>query len=137
MNEELTREALELMKRVDERFISESVVTCMGVPVDVMIKRLATALLAEMDKPKMWDGVIDWDSRPWANEIVIAYRSKEMPGDKIGDKIITIKRPKTRARQIAENLVHGITGVTNNETKDIEYVEGVLNKYAEELEGKS
>ena len=53
------------------------------------------------------------------------------------DHTFTRELQKTRARQIAENIVHGINGKTHGETKDIEYVEGVLNKYAEELKGEA
>ena len=44
---------------------------------------------------------------------------------------------KTRTRQIAENIVHGINGESRPSTAvDIEYVEGVLKRYAEELKGE-
>ena len=36
---------------------------------------------------------IDWESRPWATEVRIAYCSASMGPDRIGDRIMTIKRP--------------------------------------------
>lgn len=53
------------------------------------------------------------------------------------DYTFTRELPKTRTRELAENIVHGINGETHGETKDIEYVECVLNKYAEELKGEA
>ena len=60
MNEELTNEVLEVMKRC---FIYEG---CEECPVDGIcpgiyeaVPKLATALLEERDKPKVWDGAPD------------------------------------------------------------------------------
>lgn len=36
---------------------------------------------------------IDWASHPWATEVRIAYCSESMRPDRIGDRIMTIKRP--------------------------------------------
>jgi hypothetical protein len=47
---------------------------------------------------------IDWDSRPWATEVRIAYCRKDMPPDRIGDRIVTITRPKTIEQEIAESV---------------------------------
>ena len=93
-------------------------------------RELATAMLAEMDKPKVWDGAPD------GSAIADVYWS-EKTGIALGYKRFTREIPKTRARQIAENIVHGINGETRGETKDIEYVEGVLKRYAEELKGEA
>ena len=128
MNEELTREVLEAMTRCNETQCSE----CLAVDVccsegDITIgQRLTAALLEERAKPKVWDGAPEW-----ATNGRVCWTDKEH-----GEAWSIIYRrelPKSRARQIAENIVHGINGVTYGEAKDIEYVEGVLNKYAEEL----
>src|SRR5690606_26720773 len=131
MNEELTREVLEAIKKCNETHCNE----CLAVGVccsedDVTIgERLATALLEEIDKPKVWDGAPEWAT------IGRVYWTSGYDKEAYS-KLYNRELPKTRARQIAENIVHGINGETHGETKDIEYVEGVLNKYAEELEGK-
>jgi len=91
---------------------------------------LATSLLAEMDKPKVWDGAPEWATNGrvyWTNGF-----DKEMYS-----KLYTREIPKTRARQIAENIVRGINDEIHSDPKDIEYVEGVLKRYAEELKGEA
>ena len=124
MNEELTNEVLEEMVNCDGE--------CFGCPAQsvcdtVGIKRLlVTALLEERAKPKLWD-LAPQD----AFQAQVTWVAKN--GGITGVKIYTRELPKTRARQIAENIVHGINGETHGETKDIEYVEGVLKRYAEEL----
>ena len=95
-------------------------------------RELATALLEERAKPKVWDKAPD-------NATVAVVVFKRDCGEfleYLSYETYTRELPKTRARQIAENIVHGINGKTHGETKDIEYVEGVLKRYAEELEGK-
>ena len=93
-------------------------------------RELATALLAERAKPKVWDGAPEW-----ADRADVSYKGNVK--GKINMSIYTRELPKTRARQIAENIVHGINGKTHGEKKDIEYVEGVLKRYAEELKGEA
>ena len=94
-------------------------------------RELATALLAEMDKPKVWDGAPDWAK---SARVMWSDTCKNEPANRSDySPRYTRELPKTRARQIAENIVHGINGETHGETKDIEYVEGVLKRYAEEL----
>jgi len=128
MNEELTTEVLEAIVNCDGE--------CIGCPVQsvcdaVGIKRsLATALLEERAKPKVWDGAPD-----------NAFRSIVNWYDKsrgfIKSKVLTRELPKTRAQQIAEEIVRGINDEIYSDPKDIEYVEGVLKRYAEELEGRN
>ena len=122
MNKELTREVLEEMVNCDGE--------CFGCPAQsvcdtVGIKRsLATALLEERTKPKVWDGAPD-----------NAFRSIVNWYDKnrgfIKSKVLTRELPKTRARQIAEEVTalvnRAIDGISVKE------IEAVLNKYAEEL----
>ena len=92
---------------------------------------LATALLEERAKPKVWDGAPEW-----ATSAEVFWESQAQGKRRTGP-VFTRELPKTRARQIAENIVHGINGETHGETKDIEYVEGVLKRYAEELKGEA
>jgi len=100
-------------------------------------RELATALLEERAKPKVWDGA------PERANIADVYWSDKTGAEQrtcykcVGNKRYTRELPKTRARQIAENIVRGINGETHSDTKDVEYVEGVLKRYAEELKGES
>jgi hypothetical protein len=131
MNEELTNEVLEAMTKCDDtpcaKCLAEGVCYLEGdIPME---QKLATALLEERAKPKVWDGAPDE-----ADYVTVGAYKNSNPLAPIKVKCYTRDLPKTRARQIAENIVHGINGVTHGEAKDIEYVEGVLNKYAEELE---
>lgn len=93
-------------------------------------RELATALLEERAKPKVFDGAPED-----AIQAQITWFTEN--GGFTGIKTYSRELPKTRARQIAENIVHGINGETHGETKDIEYVECVLTKYAEELKGEA
>ena len=127
MNEELTNEVLEEMKkcRLDCPSCSVNEVCSKN------LQALATALLEERAKPKVWDGAPEW-----AKVALVGWYENNEQKQTLCCKCYTRELPKSRARQIAENIVHGINGETHGETKDIEYVEGVLKRYAEELEGK-
>ena len=127
MNEELTNEALEAIVNCDDRE------ECIGCPAQSVCavgrnQALAAALLEERAKPKVWDGAPD-----------NAYRSIVNWYDKsrgfIKSKVLTRELPKTRTRQIAEEVTaivnKAIEGISVNE------IEAVLNKYAEELEGEA
>ena len=126
MNEELTREVLEAIVNCDGE--------CIGCPVQsvcdaVGIKRsLATALLEERAKPKVWGGAPD-----------NAFRSIVNWYDKsrgfIKSKVFTRELPKTRARIIAEEIVDELDSLPRHNT-DIEVIESILTKYAEELTKK-
>ena len=132
MNEELTNEVLEAMERCGEDIGDQ----CRGCPAKrichafdalVRIKFLATALLDEKAKPKVWDGAPDD-----AVEVCKEWRAKDSVYLSTSKSYFR-ELQKTRARQIAENIVHGMSP---SAAVDIEYVEGVLNKYAEELTKK-
>jgi hypothetical protein len=128
MNEELTNEALEAMKECNLFCPSCSANgVCSKHDGKDTFQALATALLEERAKPKVWDGAPEWADR--AN---VSYNGNV--NSNINISVYTRELPKTRTRQIAENIVHGINGGATG--KDIEYVEGVLKRYAEELEGK-
>ena len=72
----------------------------------------------------------------WAISAVAFWASQAQSKIRTGP-VFNRELPKTRARQIAENIVHGINGESHGETKDTEYVEGVLKRYAEELKGEA
>ncbi len=139
MKEELTREVVEAMARCTE---TQDCVDkcaaykfCNGKYWTVICSKLATALLEEMDKPKhdVWE-----NAPPWAIGASVIWDDGE--GQRFtrlyNSERYTRELPKTRARQIAENIVRGINDEIHSDPKDIEYVEGVLNKYAEELTKK-
>jgi hypothetical protein len=92
-------------------------------------RELAAALLEERAKPKVWDGAPEW-----AKVAHVGWYENNEQKQTLCCKCYTRELPKTRARIIAENIVNGINGGATG--KDIEYVEGVLKRYAEELEGK-
>lgn len=128
MNEELTREVLEAMKKCNHDCSTCSAnKVCIKCDWKDVMQSLATALLEERDKPKVWDGAPD-----------NAFRSIVNWYDKsrgfIKSKVLTRELPKTRARQIAEE----VTALVNRaiEGVSVKEIEAVLNKYAEELEGK-
>lgn len=129
MNEELTNEALEALGSCMNTCGDDCKARGVCLPGQSYVRRkLATALLEERAKPKVWDGAPEWATNGrvyWTNEF----------DEWMYSKLYTRELPKTRARQIAENIVHGICGGANG--KDIEYVEGVLKRYAEELEGEA
>jgi hypothetical protein len=95
---------------------------------------LATALLEERAKPNVWDGAPEW-----AKVALVGWYENNEQKQTLCCKCYTRELPKTRARQIAEKIVHGIRvrSPRPSAAVDIEYVEKILNKYAEELEGKS
>ena len=63
MNEELTREVLEAMKRCKQNCTSCSAnEVCSKHVLQEMIQSLAAALLEERAKPKVWDGAPKWVS---------------------------------------------------------------------------
>ncbi len=135
MNEELTNEVLEAMKKCSlscARCDANGV--CDKYNAQDTIQTLATALLEERAKPKVWDFAPEWVN---AARVSFFVNDRNDGHSEVFSGTYTRELPKTRARQIAENIVHGINGETHGETKDVEYVEGVLNKYAEELKGEA
>ena len=133
MNEELTNEALEAVVNCDDRE------ECIGCPAQSVCavgrnQALATALLEERAKPKVWDGAPDNAFR----SIVNWY--DESRGF-IKSKVLTRELPKTRARQIAEQEGHGLAEKYgwNAAAKELvtNKIEAALNKYAEELKGEA
>ena len=124
MNEELTTEVLEAIVNCDGE--------CIGCPVQsvcdaVGIKRsLATALLAERAKPKVWDGAPDNARRG-----IVNWYDKNRGF--IKSKVLTRELPKTRARKYAENLYRKLSFERISDNQSIDAIEELLTKYAEEL----
>ena len=134
MKKELTNELLEAMKKCDGAcFKCSAKEYCAKAHITSSRQELATALLEERAKPKVWDGAPD-----------NAFRSIVNWYDKsrgfIKSKVLTRELPKTRARQIAEQEGHGLAEKYgwNEAAKELvtNKIEAALNKYAEELEEK-
>ena len=133
MNEELTNEVLEAMKGCDRKCDRCAASSICDVGVFLAISKLATALLEERAKPKVWDGAPD-----------NAFRSIVNWYDKsrgfIKSKVFTRELPKTRARQIAEQegqwlaKKNGWSVAAGALVANV--VESALNKYSEELTKK-
>ena len=126
MNEELTTEVLEAIVNCDGE--------CIGCPVQsvcdaVGIKRsLATALLEERAKPKVWDG------SPGNAEIAdVVFRKDARNTATIWSKHYTRDIPKPRARKYAENLYRKLSFERISDNQSIDAIEELLTKYAEEL----
>ena len=127
MNEELTREVLEAIKDCDNRECT----FCPAKSVCVGIEpKLATALLEERAKPK--DDV--WKYASDGTTTADVYYGNSVLVSATPDHTFRREIPKPRARQIAEEVTalvnRAIDGISVKE------IEAVLNKYAEELEGK-
>ena len=130
MNEELTNEVLEAMKqcRLDCPSCSVREVCSKN------LQSLATALLEERAKPKVWDGAPEW-----ADRADVSYNGN-VKGN-INISTYTRELPKSRARQIAEKEGHRLAEIHGWNAAGKELVtnamESAINKYAEELKGKA
>jgi hypothetical protein len=129
MNEELTREVLEAIKNCDDRKCASCPAKGVCVSgVDIVHIALATALLEERAKPKVWDGAPEW-----ANAGLVHWTNGY--DKEASSKLYHRELPKTRARQIAEEI--GAALEAPRYTTRIEIIEKLLKKYAEELEGEA
>ena len=136
MNEELTREVLEAMERCgddigDQCSDCPAKRICHAFDALVRIKFLAAAMLAEMDKPKVWDSI-----HTTVDKARIIYYA----GDKcLYDKEYTRELPKTRAKELAVETVKLLMLRYGdwNCSSVCDTIEATLNKYAEELKGEA
>ena len=133
MNEELTREVLEAMVKCDTICSRCKAVKLCSEGIFNTLRILATALLAEMDKPKVWDGAPEW-----ANAARVRFCGN---GKLCGEREYTRELPKTRARQIAEQEGHRLAEIYGwNVAEEVlvtNRMEAALTKYAEELKGEA
>ena len=134
MNEELTREVLEALGSCMNACGDDCKARGVCLPGQSYVRRkLATALLEERAKPKVWGGAPD-----------NAFRSIVNWYDKsrgfIKSKVFTRELPKTRARIIAEEEGQGLAKKNGWSVAAgalvANVVEAALNKYAEELTKK-
>lgn len=133
MENALTVEVLEAMSGCKGGCpMCEAQEVCMGNRLK-QFNILATALLEERAKPKVWDGAPE-DSL----QAQITWVIKN--GGVVGIKKYFRELPKTRAREIAEQEGHGLAEKYgwNDTAKELvtNRIESALTKYAEELELK-
>lgn len=127
MNEELTREVLEGMKKCNHCcFACSAEEVCTKCDLKYIMQTLADALLEEMDKPKVWDG-----AQEDALQAQITWFTKN--GGYIGMKTYTRELPKTRARIMAEEIA---AAQISNKSDLIDIIEQTINTHMKELKGK-
>ena len=131
MNEELTREVLEALGSCMNTCGDDCKARGVCLPGQSYVRRkLATALLEERAKPK--DDV--WKYASDGTTTADVYYGNSVLVSATPDHTFRREIPKPRARQIAEEVTalvnRAIDGISVKE------IEAVLNKYAEELEGK-
>jgi len=112
---ELTREMLEDMKRCHSKSCSgcKCEVFCEDYTIEELGEKLASLLLAEMDKPKVWNDII------LANFAKVIYYSKE-DGYIVGQIDYTRPLPKSRIDLIAEKLTDDVSFILGRTYMDRE-----------------
>jgi hypothetical protein len=130
MNEELTNEVLEAMTKckLDCTLCGANAV-CAKYDWQDTIQTLATALLEERAKPKVWDGAPEW-----AKSAIVIWSDtcKNEPANRRDySPRYTRELPKTRIDEIADEVWHEINKGVTGSPKDI--IKRGLKKYAEEL----
>ena len=131
MNEELTNEVLEAMAvcKGEGCSLCEAQEVCMGNRLK-QFNILATALLEERAKPKVWDGAPE-DA---VSAVVTWCRSGEI----VGSVSYNRELPKTRIDKIVDEVLDGyLFGLRVEKGELTEILKSALNKYAEELKGEA
>ncbi len=133
MKEELTREVLEAVVNCADRKCASCPAKGVCVSgVDIVHIALASALLEERARPKVWDGAPEWAK---SARVMWSDTCKNEPANR-GDysPLYTRELPKTRIDEIADEMWHeinkGVTGLPND------IIKRGLKKYAEELKGE-
>lgn len=125
MNEELTNDWIEGALSTSRQ------VTIMTAET---VERLATALLEERAKPKVWDGAPEWVN---AARVRFFVNDRNDGHSEVFSETYTRELPKTRARIIAEEEGQGLAKKNGWSVAAgalvANVVEAALNKYAEEL----
>ena len=115
MKEELTREEL-------KRFILFA--------KDKDTRKLATALLEEMDKPKVWDGAPKWVN---AARVRFFVNDRNDGHSEVFSETYTRELPKTRARIMAEEIA---AAQISNKKDLVDIIEQTINTHMKELKGE-
>ena len=133
MNEGLTRnlstEELKAIAKTENGLIDGNIITCMGIPLAVLIQHLATALLEERAKPK--NDV--WEYAPDGRTTADVYYGDDMFVSATPDHTFTRELPKTRARIMAEEIA---SAHISNKSDLVDIIEQTINTHMKELEGK-
>jgi hypothetical protein len=127
MNEELTNEVLEAMKMCKHVCaLCGANEACGNYSWQYTIQTLATALLEERAKPKVWDGAPDEAGRA----AVTFYGNSRLRGTREYHREL----PKTRIDEIIDESLDGwLFEMRMGKSEMREILESALNKYAEEL----
>jgi hypothetical protein len=131
MKEELTNEVLEAMKKCNDgcpSCVANEV--CSKNDWQDMLQALATALLEERARPKVWDGAPEWVN---SARVRFFVNDRNDGHSEVFSETYTREIPKTRARVIAEEIEKALSASPRYKT-EVEIIEAALNKYAEELE---
>jgi hypothetical protein len=130
MNEELTNEVLEAMKMCKHVCaLCGANEACGNYSWQYTIQTLATALLEERAKPKVWDGAPDEAGRA----AVTFYGNSRLRGTREYHREL----PKTRIDKIVDEVLDGyLFGLRVEKGELTEILKSALNKYAEELENE-
>jgi len=126
MKEELTREVVEAMakcSKTSECNRCGAYEFCKGKGWPFRFENLATALLEEMDKPKVWDGAPED-----ALQARITWLTKNDVC--IGPKTYTRELPKTRARIMAEEIA---AAQISNKKDLVDIIEQTIKTHIAEL----
>jgi len=101
------------------------------ISADPEKRELASALIAEMDKPKVWDGAPEWatDARiRWTD------RNGVTGHNDMYSQLYTRELPKTRAREIAEEYQE--RWLQSDSLKGVDVIEAAIEKALSEREAE-
>jgi hypothetical protein len=105
-----------------------------GYTVEQLVPDLASTLLAEMDKPKVWDGAPE---NAVIAQVHFYKAAKTYATPSATPMVYTRERPKSRAREIAEEERKRALGEAKAIIDIADYVEAGILKREAELRGES
>ena len=88
-------------------------------------KSLASALLAEIDKPKVWDGAPEY-----AGMAMVTFAKSAKESSTVWSKVYYRELPKSRAREIAETTMK--LYISNDDSKLTDLIEAAILRDREE-----
>lgn len=135
MKEKLTREVIEALAKYSGAEYSK----CENCPAakicdstdEASCKWLATALLEEMDKPKVWYGAPKWVN---AARVRFFVNDRNDGHGEVFSETYTRELPKTRARIMAEEIA---SAQISNEKDLVDIIEQTINTHVKELKGEA
>ena len=90
-------------------------------------KSLASALIAEMDNPKVWNGAPEY-----AGMAMVTFAKSAKESATIWSKLYTRELPKSRAREIAEEYQE--RWLQSDSLKGVDVIEAAIEKALSERE---